>query len=167
MGSEVFEDSYFETVISITRKDSFRFLRYHGSRKRRISLFVFSFLILIIVYYNSDLKTALAFIPFIAIYMILLSTFMFFILMFKSYRQHKSVHEYKDPMTLTFYSDHYTVQSNAGVGKVDWNNLYKVNSDSQNFYFYLSKSTASIVPKRYFTAEQLTQLSAMTDHLRK
>jgi len=161
----IVEENSVEVQISVRRKDTFRFLLHHGRRKRLIFSSVFYVLFFILILSASDIDTALFFAPVILTYLVFIWAIVLLIFFIRNLNHYRSISEYRNPMVLRFYVDHFRSKTNAGQARIAWENLNKITHDRFSFYFYTSRNIAIVIPKRYFTAEQTDQLKSFIKHI--
>lgn len=70
--------------------------------------------------------------------------------------QFNSNKNFREPIIYHIYEDHYRVKTATSESEVDWASRYDIRQDNDYIYIFHLRELASLIPKRYLDAEQVS-----------
>jgi hypothetical protein len=82
-------------------------------------------------------------------------------------RQFNTNKNFKHPIEYHMYNDHYIVKTASSESKVDFATRYDIVQDDEYIFIFHMREMASVIPKRYLNAEELTFFNEIITRFRR
>ncbi|MFC3161129.1 YcxB-like protein [Chryseobacterium arachidis] len=123
-------------------------------------IIIFSFIILVFLglnLYNAERETSDIFRS-ASIWFAIIVIFMLVRAYFRVKNAFYSNKKIQKEMTYTFSGDNIHIKGETFDGDFSWNTVHKIRENKDWFLIYQSKTTMNMVPKKYFTKSQVSEL---------
>ncbi len=82
-------------------------------------------------------------------------------------RQFNSNKNFRQPIEYHIYNDHYIVKTASSESKVTFDSRYDIIQDEAYFFIFHMREMASVIPKRYLSAEECTFFNEIITRFRR